>query len=162
MINFHVQIDANRDVYCAGGVQPPKNCDEHMVSSTDFSRCVCTPGYWWTGSINPTTHLYTPGGYCAICDAGYYCIDGNKNRCPPHHYQESIGSSACKSCTVTGDEYGTPMIDCGYSNYNRNALKQCIDLPSQSVSLDNNCIPCSRCIPLNGDPAYGRYPCYNY
>jgi hypothetical protein len=126
------QINAELDVYCAGGKQPPRNCpSDFYVHSPDYGACVCKDGY-----VDPDG--LAGAQTCRLCAPGHYCVGGVERECAIHTFQVNAGATACQKCSSTGDEYGI-YTECG----DKQQLTWC--LPGKSDSLSANCVACSRC-----------------
>jgi hypothetical protein len=124
----------SKEVYCEGGKKSPKDCPGIFISSPDMGKCICPDGMY--GDM--TTKV------CTDCEAGYFCINGEKAQCPIHSYQDKKGQAQCKPCTNTGEEYGRAEFKCPANNL----LQWCkpTDIITQNRSLGKNCKPCSQCL----------------
>ena len=134
---------------CPGRDSPPVNCKqiEHIVANKEQSECVCDSGYYGSEKTG-----------CTACETGHYCINGAKNQCEDHYYQESSGQSSCKQCASAGmDGFNFSNI-CGSGRQ----LKQCLrnDPTSQNQNLGANCVQCKVCKRHYISNVEGQVDCY--
>lgn len=125
------------------GLSSPQKCPGDLLSSEDYSTCVCQPGYYLTG---PET--------CSSCLVGHMCPHGELLECPDHTYQAYTGATACNLCTSDGTMTGSPMLHCE----NGNLLAMCI-FGFKSRPLQ--CKTCNQCEKLYAPGIQGTVMCYD-
>ena len=127
-----IQIDPKyvNNIYCPGGVSPPRMCPPSYQSNANYYGCVCADG------------TYDTLASCVTCPAGNYCIGGVKTNCPQDTYQPNTGATACLSCV---DDNGYPIKACGYNRIPARCLYY-PDKPNPYYYIsDIRCVPCSEC-----------------
>jgi hypothetical protein len=148
------EVDLNKAWICPGEDAAPRNCLQSesspaaLVASPDKSTCVCANGWYGTEKTG-----------CTLCEAGHYCVGGERIPCKDHHYQANTGQSACERCTSTGEADGTPVYNCGSGRL----LIQCqTSKPkTQNQTLSNGCFPCNQCRrPYISGAVVGLNDCY--
>jgi len=130
------QIPVGSAVACPGGQANPMICVPPKMHSSDYGACICTPGLYLASDNS-----------CQDCTNGYFCPDGiNRVPCPLHYYQDGSGSkTACTKCTLTGDQYGSPIQTCPAGQQAAWCDRTSTQSNSQSQPIANNCVDCTCC-----------------
>lgn len=137
----HEQINPDKDVYCTGGGEPPRNCpDMNHVHNANYTGCICIDGFY--SLVNQTV--------CMRCPIGYFCTGGTATPCPQHQFQPEPGATHCTPCANTADEHGV-FSECG-EGYQ---LQWCFEGSKSRI-----CIPCSQCARPYTTAMNGQTKCY--
>ena len=142
-------VDVYKPWICPGGAEAPRNCKsgvDHLIPNNNTSKCICENG-WYGSEV----------AGCKACEAGYYCVDGEKKQCDDHFYQDGIEQTSCDPCSSTGDQDGSSDI-CGTGKQ----LPLCLqsDPSSQNQPLINRCVTCALCTRHYISPIAGQKDCY--
>ena len=142
-------VDIYKPWVCPGGAEAPRNCktnDDHLIPNDSTSMCICEDG-WYGSEISG----------CKPCEAGYYCVRGEKMQCEDHFYQAETEKKICIPCSSTGDQDGSAGI-CGTGKQLPFCLRS--DPSSQNKPLIDRCVICALCTRHYISPIAGQKDCY--
>jgi hypothetical protein len=132
---------ATASYYCPGSGLPVSVPDNGRVKDETYTDFTCNDGFYKSNSA------------CQACNAGSYCVNGEKKNCPQHYFTDKEAQSFCRRCTTPSD---CQSIVCSQTIADKFSNPSCGVAPrvcappnpacmSGGCTQNSDCIACGSC-----------------
>lgn len=131
--------------------RPPCASEANKEYNVNLNRCVCKPGF------------FESSGSCILCNAGYYCMNGDRTQCSPIFLTSLPGSMYSQNCSCSVDGYYFSPNGCiacqkGYYCPDRWNRYVCPGTVQVDISDQGSVYPIG-CVCAPGNEGAGCTPC---